>query len=80
MNEHEKLEHQAIEVMQLIEDSVEYYCTENVISGELVWSMIKGLAEAKLNQFPEPEDELQTSSQTCTLEDVQPPLWTIMAM
>ena len=56
MNEHEKLEHQAVEVMQLIEDSVEYYCTENVISGELVWSMIKGLAEAKLNQFPEPED------------------------
>ena len=58
MNEHEKLEHQAVEVMQLIEDSVEYYCTENVISGELVWSMIKGLAEAKLNQSPEPEDEL----------------------
>ena len=52
MNEHEKLEHQAIEVMQLIEDSVEYYCTENVISGELVWSMIKGLAEAKLISFP----------------------------
>ena len=58
MNEHEKLEHQAVEVMQLIEDSVEYYCTENVISGELVWSMIKGLAEAKLNQCPEPEDAL----------------------
>ena len=58
MNEYEKLEHQAVEVMQLIEDSVEYYCTENVISGEIVWSMIMGLAEAKLKQFPEPEDEL----------------------
>ena len=35
-----ELESQAIEVMELIEDSVEYFCTENVISGEKVWTMV----------------------------------------
>ncbi len=48
-----ELESQAIEVMELIEDSVEYFCTENVISGEKVWTMVGALADAKLAQFPE---------------------------
>ena len=47
-----ELESQAIEVMELIEDSVEYFCTENVISGEKVWTMVAALADAKLAQFP----------------------------
>ena len=47
-----ELESQAIEVMELIEDSVEYFCNENVISGEKVWTMVAALADAKLAQFP----------------------------
>ena len=46
-----ELESQAIEVMELIEDSVEYFCNENVISGEKVWTMVGALADAKLAQF-----------------------------
>ena len=53
MNENELLVMQSIEVMELIEDSVEYICNENVLSGQKVWTMIYALAEAKLNQFPE---------------------------
>jgi len=49
----EQLQSQAIEVMELIEDSVEYFCNENVISGEKVWTMIAALADAKLAQFPD---------------------------
>jgi|TARA_E500000305_G_scaffold109137_1_gene113373 hypothetical protein len=52
MNENELLEMQSVEVMELIEDSVEYICNENVLSGQKVWTMIVALAEAKLNQFP----------------------------
>ena len=48
-----ELESQAIEVMELIEDSVEYFCNENVIRGEKVWTMVAALADAKLAQFPD---------------------------
>ena len=48
-----ELESQAIEVMELIEDSVEYFCNENVISGEKVWTMVAALADVKLAQFPD---------------------------
>lgn len=46
------LQQQAIEVMETIEDSVEYICNEYQLSGEKVWTMIAALADAKLNQFP----------------------------
>lgn len=46
------LQQQAIEVMKTIEDSVEYICNDNQLSGEKVWTMIAALADAKLNQFP----------------------------
>jgi hypothetical protein len=45
------LQQQAIEVMETIEDSVEYICNEYQLSGEKVWTMIAALADAKLNQF-----------------------------
>ena len=51
MTELEKL--QAVEIMELIEDSVEYFCSENLISGEKVWTMVAALADAKLAQFPD---------------------------
>ena len=51
------LELQAVEVMELIEDTVSYYCDEKMTSGEMVWTMVSCLAQAKLNQFPPHESE-----------------------
>jgi len=48
-----ELEIQAIEVLEIVEDSVEYLCKENMISGETVWTMVAALADAKLAQFPD---------------------------
>ena len=47
-----QLYQQAMELLELIEDSVEHYCDENIISGQKVWSMIESMAEAKLDEFP----------------------------
>ena len=57
MNEQQLLQEQAINVLEIIEDSVESICDEHVISGEKVWTMIYALAEVKLNQFPELEED-----------------------
>tara|TARA_B100000902_G_scaffold44867_2_gene52504 strand:- start:41615 stop:41770 length:156 start_codon:yes stop_codon:yes gene_type:complete len=47
-----ELQLEAIEVMETIEDSVEFICSENQLSGQKVWTMIAALADAKLAQFP----------------------------
>ena len=52
-----ELQAEAIEVMSVIEDSVEYICNEYQLSGEKVWVMINALSEAKINQFPQPDDD-----------------------
>ncbi len=57
MENQELLQHQAIEIMDMIDDVVEYYCDENVISGEKVWVMINALSIAKVNQFPYNEED-----------------------
>ena len=57
MNEQQLLQHQALLVSEVIEDSVEHICNENMISGEKVWVMIGALAEAKLNEFPVYEED-----------------------
>jgi hypothetical protein len=57
MENQELLQHQAIEIMEMIDDVVEYYCDENVISGEKVWVMINALSIAKVNQFPYNEED-----------------------
>ena len=57
MNEQQILQNQALEVLNLIEDSVEMLCDEHVISGEKVWTMIYSLAELKVNEFPIDEEE-----------------------
>ena len=36
------------EILEVIEDTVGYLCNENMISGELVWSMLKCLLQAKV--------------------------------
>ena len=56
MNNNEEtklLQEQAYEVMESIEDNVEYLCDEYMMSGEKVWVMISALCEAKLAHFPQ---------------------------
>ena len=53
----EQLQHEAVEIMELIEDVVEYHCDEKCISGEKMWVMINALSDYKLNQFPINEEE-----------------------
>ena len=49
------LREQAYEVMETVEDNVEYLCDEYMMSGEKVWVMISALCEAKLANFPNEE-------------------------
>ena len=53
----EQLKNEAYEIMELIEDVVEYHCDEKFISGEKMWVMINALSDYKLNQFPINEEE-----------------------
>ena len=39
------------DLVEILEDSVEYFCNENMVSGELTWIIIQTLAEAKIAQF-----------------------------
>ena len=42
---------QATELREIIEDSVEYFCDQNLLSGELVWTITECLATAKLAEL-----------------------------
>jgi len=53
----EQLQSEAMEIMELIEDVVEYHCDEKFISGEKMWVMINALSTYKLNEFPITEEE-----------------------
>jgi len=46
-----QLQNEAIEIMELIDDVVEYHCDENYISGEKMWVMVKALADARCKEF-----------------------------
>tara|TARA_B100001029_G_C15043213_1_gene445182 strand:- start:1609 stop:1785 length:177 start_codon:yes stop_codon:yes gene_type:complete len=48
----EQLQNEAYEVMELIEDVVEYHCDEKYISGEKMWVLINALSQYKLKEFP----------------------------
>ena len=39
------------ELFELIEDSVEFFCNDNMVSGETVYTVIECIAAAKLAQF-----------------------------
>ena len=39
---------QLIELKEILEDTIEYYCDENLVSGETAWNMVGALADAKL--------------------------------
>ena len=53
----EQLQNEAMEIMELIEDVVEYHCDEKYISGEKMWVMINALSSYKLKDFPISEEE-----------------------
>ena len=50
------LQQQAHLVLEHVEDIVEHICDENRISGEKVWVMINALSEAKIAEYPQPDD------------------------
>ena len=52
-NEQHQLESEAMEVLVMLEDMVEYVCKEHTISGEKVYFMINELSRIKLQQFPQ---------------------------
>ena len=57
-NEQFKLQNEAMEVLEMLEDTVEYVCREQQISGEKVWYMVHELARIKCNEFPNYEEEV----------------------
>ena len=52
-NEQHQIEYEAAEVLEMMEDMVEYVCKEHTISGEKVYFMINELSRIKLSQFPQ---------------------------
>ena len=50
------LQQQATLVLEHVEDIVEHICDENRMSGEKVWVMISALCDAKLAEYPSPDD------------------------
>ena len=55
-NQQHQLEYEAAEVLEMLEDMVEYVCKEHTISGEKVYFMINELSRIKLSQFPQEEE------------------------
>ncbi len=55
-NEQQQLQDEAMEVLEMMEDMVEYVCNEHRISGEKVYYMINELSRIKLQQFPQDPD------------------------
>ena len=44
---------QLLHLQALLEDTIEYYCDEHMVSGEVAWTMVASLADAKLTvEFP----------------------------
>ena len=45
---------QLLHLQALLEDTIEYYCDEHMVSGEIAWTMVESLADAKLKvEFPD---------------------------
>ena len=58
-NETHKLQNQAINLLELIEDTSEHFCDEHLCSGEQFYVMMKALVDCKLREFPFDVDELE---------------------
>jgi len=42
---------QLTELTEVIEDTIEYYCDQNTVSGQLAWTAVECLATAKLAEL-----------------------------
>ena len=51
-NETQRLQSQAVSLLETIEDTAEYFCDEHFISGEQFYIMMKALIDTKLREFP----------------------------
>ena len=51
-NETQKLQNDAINLLELIEDTSEHFCDEYRVSGEQFYIMMKALVDCKLREFP----------------------------
>ena len=49
----------ALNLLEVIEDTVSYFCDENKVSGEKVWHMINSLSEVKCSYFPYDNDYVE---------------------
>ena len=51
-NETQRLQSQAVSLLETIEDTAEYFCDEHLVSGEQFYVMMKALIDTKLREFP----------------------------
>ena len=51
-NQQERLQEQAINLLELIEDTSEHFCDEHLVSGEQFYVMLRALVDCKLKEFP----------------------------
>ena len=58
-NEMTKLQNDAVNLLELIEDTSEHFCDEHFVSGEQFYVMMKALCDAKLKEFPIDFEQLE---------------------
>ena len=58
-NEKQRLQEQAINLLELIEDTSEHFCDEHLVSGEQFYVMMKALVDCKLKEFPMDFEQLE---------------------
>ena len=58
-NEIKRLQDNAINLLELIEDTSEHFCDENQVSGEQFYVMMKALVDCKLKEFPIDLEQLE---------------------
>ena len=58
-NETQRLQEQAISLLETIEDTAEYFCDEHFISCEKFYVMKKALCDVKLREFPFDFEQLE---------------------
>ena len=51
-NETQKLQNDAVNLLELIEDTSEHFCDEYQVSGEQFYVMLRALVDCKLREFP----------------------------
>lgn len=48
----EDLVEQAEEMLDLAEDAVSFFCSEQGVSGQRAWALLRSLSEFKCSEFP----------------------------